>query len=178
MEFNNEPFQVPHPIRFLIVSYHFGCKGTITKWELYTVNNGSHPIEFQVWREDTAISSTVYRLVGKNYFSDAKPDSSNLLSLAVPEDQQITVQPGDIVGISTIESANPSNDFMIQDYILQGTIVLYTLRGNNITTPSSLAFQEVNARFSLLHYLPVMNITIAPSKFVVVARYVEIKVKV
>ena len=169
MEFNNEPFQVPHPLRFLIISYHFGCEGTITKWELYTVNNGSHPIEFQVWREDMTISSTVYRLVGKNYFSDTEPDSNNLLSLPVPEGQQIRVQPGDIVGISTIESTSPSDDFMIQDYILQGTIVLYTLRGNNVTTPSSLAFQEVNARFSLLHYLPVMNITIVPSKFVAVA---------
>ena len=168
MEFNNEPFQIPHPLRFLIISFHFGCEGTITKWELYTVNNGSHPIEFQVWREDMTISSTVYRLVGNNYFSDAKPDSSNLLSLSVSEGQQIRVQPGDIVGITTTESADPSNDFMIQDYILQGTIVLYTLRGENASTPPSLAFQEVNARFSLLHYLPVMNITIIPSMFVTV----------
>lgn len=165
MEFNNEPFQVPHPLRFLIISYHFGCEGTITKWELYTVNNGSHPIEFQVWREDMTISSTVYRLVGNNYFSDAKPDSSNLLSLPVPEGRQIRVRPGDIVGIATTESEDPSNDFTIQDYILQGTIVLYTLRGDNVSTPPSLAFQEVNARFSLLHYLPVMNITIVPSRF-------------
>lgn len=160
------PFQVPHPLRFLIISFHFGCDGTITKWDLYTVNNGSHPIEFQVWREDVTISSTVYRLVGNNYFPDAQPDSNNLLSLPVPEDQQISVQPGDIVGISTIESADPSNDFTIQDYILQGTIVLYTLRGENASTPPSLAFQEVNARFSILHYLPVMNITVVPSKFV------------
>jgi hypothetical protein len=94
-----------------------------------------------------------------------KPESNNLLSLPVPRDQQIRVEPGDIVGISTIESASPSNDFMIQDYILQGTIVLYTLRGENASTPPSLAFQEINARFSLLHYLPVMNITIVPGKF-------------
>ena len=168
MEFVNiDPFQVPHPLRFLIISYHFGCEGTITKWELYTVNNGSHPIEFQVWREDITISSTVYQLVGKNYFSDAEPDSNHLLSLPVPQDQQIRAQPGDIVGITTVESADPSNDFTIQDYILQGTIVLYTIRGDN-TTPSSLAFQEVNARFSLLHYLPVMNITIVPSKFIII----------
>ena len=167
VEFNNEPFQVPHPLRFLIISFHFGCEGTITKWQLYTVNNGSHPIEFQVWREDTTLSSTIYRLVGRNYFPNAGPDSNNLISLTVPEDQQIRVQPGDIVGITTIESEEPTNDFMIQDYILQGTIVLYTLRGENASTPPSLAFQEVNARFSLLHYLPVMNITIVPSKFTV-----------
>ena len=168
VEFNVEPFQVPHPLRFLITSFHFGCEGTITKWELYTVNNGSHPIEFQVWREDITISSTVYRLVGRNYFPDAEPDTNHLLSLPVPGDEQIRVEPGDIVGISTIESANPSNDFMIQDYILQGTIVLYTLRGDNASTPPSLAFQEVNARFSLLHYLPVMSITIVPGKFVII----------
>lgn len=163
VDFENGPFQVTHPLRFLIVSFHFGCEGTITKWELYTAGNGSHPIEFQVWREDTTISSTVLRLVGANYFSDAEPNSNHLLSLPVPEEQQIKVQPGDILGISTIASGNPF-DFQIQDYILQGTIVIYVLRGENVSTPSLLPFQEVNARFSIIHFLPVMNITIVPSK--------------
>lgn len=158
-----DPFQVTHPLQFILLSYHFGCKGTITKWELYTVNNGSHPIEFQVWRVNTRVSSTfTLSLVGTNYFSDAMPDSNNLLALPVPPEQQIKVQAGDMVGISTIEN-NSSTDFRIQDFILQGTIVLYTPESNS-RTPSSLPFPSANARFSPIHFLPVMNITIVPGE--------------
>ena len=158
-----DPFQVTHPLQFILLSYHLGCEGTITKWELYTVNNGSHPIEFQVWRVDTRVSSTfTLSLVGTNYFSDATPDSNNLLALPVPPEQQIRSQAGDMVGISTIEN-NSTTDFRIQDFIFQGTVVLYTSESNS-RTPSSLSFPSVNARFSPIHFLPVMNITIVPGE--------------
>ena len=159
----NSPLQVPHPIQFLITSYLFGCEGNVTDWQLYTVNNGSHPIEFQVWRANTTISATLtLNLVGANYFPDATPDSNNFLSLPVAQDQQIRVKPGDILGIRTIESVDSSNDFRIQDYILMGTIVTYSFGGATEPTPSSLPFQNVNARFSLIHFLPVMNVIVVP----------------
>lgn len=158
-----DPFQVTHPLQFILLSYHFGCEGTVTKWELYTVNNGSHPIEFQIWRVNTRVSNKfTLSLVGTNYFSDAMPDSSNLLALPVPPEQQIKVQPGDMVGISTIEN-NSTTDFRIQDYVLQGTVVLYTSESNS-NTPPSLPFPSVSARFSLIHFQPVMNITIVPGE--------------
>lgn len=166
VEFNNiDPFQVPHPLRFLITSFHFGCRGNVTEWALFTVNSGAHPIEFQVWRADTFISNTfTLNLVGVNSFPEAKPDSDNLLSLSVPQEQQIQVEPGDILGISTFSGQeNSTDDFRIQDYILMGTIMLYTLDGDSVSTPQSLPFQSVSARFSLLHYLPVMNVTVVPT---------------
>lgn len=171
LEPNGQPLQVPHPLRFLIMSYLFGCVGNITKWELYTVNSGSHPIEFQVWREDTRISRTLtFNLVGSNYFPDARPDTNNLLSLPVPQEQQIRVQPGDILGITTLEN-NSTNDFRIQDFIFQGTVVLHSYvtsaeNGDGAAVPEleSLLFSSVNARFSIIHFLPVMNVTVVPSE--------------
>ena len=158
-----DPVQVSHPFRFIVLSYQFGCEGTVTKWELYTVNNGSHPIEFQVWRGDTSISNTfTLNLVGTNYFQDAQPDSNNLLSISVPVEEQIQVQPGDILGISTFEN-DLANDFRIQDYIFIGTVLLYALEIDT-STPSSLPFQSVNARMSPIHFLPVMNVTVVPGE--------------
>ena len=158
------PLQVPHPTQFLILSYVFGCEGNVTKWQLYTVNNGSHPIEFQVWRANTTISATfTLNLVGVNHFPDAMPDENHLLSLPVNRDQQIQVKPGDLLGIRTIANTE-TDDFRIQDYVLVGTIVTYSFGGETEPTPASLPFQNVNARFSLIHFLPVMNVTVVPGK--------------
>ena len=167
VDFNgNPPVQVLHPVRFIILSYLFGCYGTVTRWELYTVNNGSHPIEFQVWRDDTRISrSSTLSLIGTNYFPAAQPNSNNFLSLPVPREQQIKVQPGDRLGIVTFEN-NSTNDFRIQDYIFLGTVVFYEVGGaeENPITPDSISFVNANVRFSPIHFLPVMNVTVVPGE--------------
>ena len=101
------PVQVRHPGRFITTAYQFGCHGVITKWSAYTVDSGSHSIEFHVWRRNETLTS-VYHLIGINVFQDAQPDANRLLSLSVPQEQQISVSPGDFVGIRTIESLQQS----------------------------------------------------------------------
>ena len=77
------------------------------------MDNGSHPIEFHVWRANDTLQG-VYHLVGMNVFQDAVPDSNRLISFQVPPEEQITVSPGDFVGIRTVEQAGSSEGFAIQ----------------------------------------------------------------
>ena len=99
----DRPAQVPHPGRFLANAYIFGCHGNITQWEAYTFDSGSHPIEFHVWRANETIAD-VFHLVGNNTFQGAQPDTNHLISFSVPPEEQITVSPGDFVGIRTVMS--------------------------------------------------------------------------
>jgi hypothetical protein len=64
------PVEVGYPGRFLATAYIFGCHGVITEWAAYTVHNGSHPVEFHVWRINETLPN-VYHLVGMNTFQDA-----------------------------------------------------------------------------------------------------------
>ena len=59
------PVEVGFPGRLLATAYIFGCHGVITEWAAYTVHNGSHPIEFHVWRADVTLPN-IYHLVGMN----------------------------------------------------------------------------------------------------------------
>ena len=88
----------------------------ITEWAAYTVNNGSHPIEFHVWRANETLQD-VYHLVGMNVFQDAQPDSNRLISFQVPLEEQITISPGDFVGVCTVEQAGSSD--AIEGFALQ-----------------------------------------------------------
>ena len=71
------------------------------------MDNGSHPIEFHVWRADESLPN-VYHLVGMNVFQDAQPDANRLISFTVPPGEQITVSSGDFVGIRTVEKTGSS----------------------------------------------------------------------
>ena len=77
------------------------------------MDNGSHPIEFHVWRANETLQG-VYHLVGMNVFQDAVPDSNRLISFQVPPEEQITVSPEDFVGICMVEQAGSSEGFAIQ----------------------------------------------------------------
>ncbi|XP_064406162.1 uncharacterized protein LOC135351153 isoform X2 [Halichondria panicea] len=112
--------------------YRFTCEGTITHWEAYTTGTGSHPMEFQVWREAQLLT---YNLVGNNIFSTASP-SNGMLRLGVPVDQQITVMPGDFVGVRTIQG-NEDDPFQI--LTIRGYYINYNLTKRGFdSTPAQL----------------------------------------
>lgn len=153
------PSRVDHPARLLANSYEFGCRGVVTQWDLYTVFNGSHPIELHVWRRNTTTNTRVYHLVGLNSFPNAQPDTDHLLSLPVPIEQRISVEPGDIVGIRTIagSSQDLNNEFRVQiDF--GGLHTQYFIDNENLPTPSTLSLERT--RNVGLGLSPVINVTI------------------
>ena len=149
-----------HPGRFFTTAYTFGCHGVITEWAAYTVNNGSHPIEFHVWRVDETLQN-VYHLIGINIFQDAQPDDSRLISFQVPPEEQITVMPGDFVGIRTVEQPGSSDEgFVIQfDRGDPGTHRQYFRGGippnadESFSTPTLLDLRIPTANFSSLELM-------------------------
>ena len=107
--------------------YRFSCTGEVTSWEAYTTGTGSHPIQFQVWRE---ISGTRrYRLVGNNTFLAAAP-MDGILRLNVPLDERFTVVSDDIVGVSVMEG-NEEDPFQI--LTVCGTSTVYNLTDSGFT---------------------------------------------
>ena len=105
---NRDKFQA------IVPAYTFQCSGRVTEWKA-CINPGANThdryyIRFQVWRP-TDISGECYSLVNFNRPVDGNGhdgvlyppgDSNNPLHrcvvLSVPEDQQIEVQSGDVVG--------------------------------------------------------------------------------
>ena len=156
----SSPLGTPHPGRFFTTAYSFSCHGVITEWAAYTVNNGSHPIEFHVWRANETLQS-VYHLVGMNVFQDALPDSNRLISFKVPLEEQITVSPGDFVGVRTVEQAGSSDEgFALQfDRGDPGSHRRYfrSLTNENFSTPTVLDLRLPEPDFSSLEFLDPFN---------------------
>ena len=161
-------FGTQHPGRFFTTAYAFGCHGVITEWAAYTVNNGSHPIEFHVWRADETLSN-VYHLVGINIFQDAQPDDNRLISFQVPPEEQITVMPGDFAGVRTVEQPGSPNDegFAIQfDRGDPETHRRYFRSDENFPTPAVLDLRLPDTNFSSLELasifasIPVIRATV------------------
>ena len=138
------PVQVGFPGRFLATSYIFGCSGVITEWAAYTVHNGSHPVEFHVWQADETLPD-VYHLVGMNVFQNAQPDTNHLISFRVPPDEQITVAPGHIAGMRTIQAPGVYKGFQIQ-FDNGGSYLKYFSEDQSIPTPNTLDLRHSPSR--------------------------------
>ncbi len=85
------------PIQALITSYQFQCSGRINMWATYVRPGGAsetYSIQFQVWRLGL---NECYTLVGNNTFQNIEL-SGELFQEVVNDNQQIQVQPGDVVG--------------------------------------------------------------------------------
>lgn len=85
-------------VQALIPAYTFSCYGNVTEWRAHVRPGGGlhrYHIEFQVWRPSTI--NGCYALVGVNSDLQAKP-AQRQVRLIVAENQQIKVQPGDVVG--------------------------------------------------------------------------------
>lgn len=148
------------PGQILVPRYQFGCNGVVTKWEMYCLRNGAQTVEFHVWRENTSTDGhTTYNLVGKNIVPNARPAANNLFSYSVPRDQQIQVQPGDIVGIRGYNATEPNNfQLQVHPNLQLGNVIAYKLRENE-TTPVILNLAERGANEFLAFGLPNIRVT-------------------
>ena len=99
-------------IQAIVPEYVFSCHGNVTEWQAYIyplVSGRRHTIELRVWRElatDGRDNSTEpsYALTGSNIFQDVMA-RRGFLELAVETEDQIQVQPGDVVGFSFSSSS-------------------------------------------------------------------------
>ena len=159
LETTNSPIQVTHPGRFLATAYIFGCNGVVTNWEAYTFRTGAHPIEFHVWRANGTLSN-LYHLVGMNVFQNVQP-VDNFISFSVPEDEQITVAPGDIAGIRTIAAEAPEG-YRIQ-FDNGGSYIQYIPVDESLPTPTDLNL-NLSGGFStiggIIARTPIMRATV------------------
>ncbi len=130
-------------------------------------------MEFQVWREAQLLT---YNLVGNNIFSTASP-SNGMLRLGVPVDQQITVMPGDFVGVRTIQG---NEDDPIQILTIRGYYINYNLTKRGFdSTPAQLplgislglnCFTPSNSLPTNISITPLIN-AVLNSEFMAVARF-------
>lgn len=82
----------------LVPAYTFTCHGNVTEWGAYVEHPGRYRIAFQIWRRDPDDPGCYY-LEEENEDSLAETGDGNYtLSLTVQVEDQIAVQPGDIVG--------------------------------------------------------------------------------
>ena len=109
-----------------------------------------------MWRAKETLQS-VYHLVGMNIFQDAQPDSNRLISFKVPLEEQITVSPGDFVGVRTVEQAGSSDEgFALQfDRGDPGSHRRYfrSLTNENFSTPTVLDLHLPEPDFSSVEFL-------------------------
>ena len=77
------------------------------------MGSGAHPLEFHVWRSVPDTGGESFLLVGSNVFASVQP-TGDLLTLAIPPEERIQVQAGDIVGIRSVRSNETEDNFQIQ----------------------------------------------------------------
>ena len=82
----------------LVPAYQFNCTGTITGWTAFV--DGARPsrIDFQVWRHVSTSREDTYQLLAANSYPQLMPRMKRI-SISVPRDLQIAVQPGDVLGV-------------------------------------------------------------------------------
>ena len=86
-------------VQALVPAYQFNCYGNVTMWGAYVEppgNRDMYNITFQVWRPSVDTEGC-YRLIGENSVSK-RPDNQQVI-LDVVQEEQLQIQPGDVVGL-------------------------------------------------------------------------------
>ena len=85
-------------------SYKFTCYGRVAQWGVYVDTfplryGGTGSIDLQVWRPEKSGNKVLnyYHFVGNNHVPSFR---TGRLIVNIPEDQQIEVEPFDIVGVT------------------------------------------------------------------------------
>ena len=119
---------------------------------------GKHSIHLQVWRTTGRhYEFPVYSLVGANKFDIEPPKSRVLYYISPPTLDQITVQPGDIIGFYLQNNASIEDDFTIQ----------YNPHAKNVTLQFVMSdeplavIEETTLSVQMLKTAPVITVDIA-----------------
>ena len=95
--------KLPNSIQAIIPAYTFTCRGSVVQWGACVdprEDNNEYDIYFEVWRPTDTIGC--YSLVGSNFVDNGAPGNIHnvraCVVIDVPEDEQVIVEPGDVVG--------------------------------------------------------------------------------
>lgn len=92
-----------------IPEYKFACYGRVTQWGVFMPEHKTkldpfktYNIDFQVWRRERNGTKLLdcYQFVGSNYFPGFYTEKTGRFLGNVPKEQQIEVQPFDIIGVT------------------------------------------------------------------------------
>ncbi len=102
------------PVQALVLDYTFSCYGNVTMWGACVqsggnVNNDRYDIWFEVYRPTPQGAEGCYDFVGENYLENGIPgltlDHCVVLE-DIPPEEQISVEPGDVVGFYSEHEKN------------------------------------------------------------------------
>ena len=110
--------RLPGPVQAIVPAYTFTCHGNITLWGACLRPGGRldrYDITFQVFRP-SPVGVGCYDLIGSNLLDDGVPGDTGtnidrcVVLTDIPPENQIQVQPGDVVGFYTIHYRNGDQD--------------------------------------------------------------------
>ncbi len=123
------PSGTPEGVEAIIPTYTFNCCANVTEWSTIVQpgggghSNGVYSVGFLVYRP-IGTANRCYSEVGKNNFPSVTVSNGFITEPVQPSDY-ITVQPGDVAGI-TIASTNGGNEGIQLDETLNNNRVYYT----------------------------------------------------
>ncbi len=98
--------RLPNSIQAIIPDYTFTCRGSVVQWGVCInprENNDFYDIYFEVWRPTN--TDGCYSLVGFNFVNNGVAANvhnvRSCIVIDVPENDQVIVEPGDVVGFYT-----------------------------------------------------------------------------
>ena len=132
-------------IQAIIPAYTFTCHGRVVQWGACVQSGGGgerYDIDFQVLRQSPVSDPGVdcYSLVGSNLIENGQPVDRCIL-YDVPVEEQVLVQPGDVVGFFSDDVNRDFNDSVQVIESRQDVVVHYRERDTiPATDPESCMF--------------------------------------
>ena len=107
----NSPSWSLDSTQVVIPAYRISCTGEIVQWGVATERRGGHLIELQVWRET---ASNQYIKIGGNLFNNGPKKGEKLIYFTPNSSEQISVKPGDFLGVYSSHNPGISDNYKIQ----------------------------------------------------------------
>ena len=152
--FGDQDPRIPLPldrIQAIIPAYTFSCHGRVVQWGACVQRGGvaqRYDIDFQVLRPSPVSDPGVdcYSLVGSNFVANGRPNDpvhqvDRCIVYDVPVNQQVFVQPGDVVGFFS-DNVNREDNNSVQVVESRQDVVVYYRERDTIpaTDPESCMF--------------------------------------
>ena len=142
----------PDRIQAIIPAYTFTCHGRVVQWGACVERGGGgerYDIDFQVLRRSPVSDPGVdcYSLVGSNFIDNGRPNDpphrvDRCIVYDVPLEEQVLVQPGDVVGFFSDNVNRDDNRDGVQVVESRQDVVVYYRERDTIpvTDPESCMF--------------------------------------
>ena len=147
-------------IQALVPSYQFTCHGKVARWSIATQRQGQHNISLQVWRAGSGLGSHAYSLIGANRVEVKPPEDHALVYISPHVEDQITVQPGDVIGFHLQNSISTDEDFSLQYQSHANNVTLHFVTADQ---PLSI-IQETTLSIQMSETAPILSVDIGKQR--------------